>query len=93
MKLTKGQEKALKSLMNMQNTIETLQQENDGWQKRYEELDAGNSKLFKDFLEAREALKLAQTTLTTLNNHGGLGYDKHRWINEALAAIDRVVKE
>ena len=31
------------------DTIEALQQENIDWQKRYEELDAGHSKLYKDF--------------------------------------------
>ena len=39
----------------------------------------------------REALKQARETLITLNTLGGLGFDKHRWIDEALATIDKAV--
>jgi hypothetical protein len=42
--------------------IEALQQENADWQKRYEELDVGHSKLFKDFCELKqenEAMRVA----------------------------------
>ena len=59
------------------DTIEALQQENNGWQERYYELDAGHSRLFKDFCKlqkeneqlqaqvtrVREALRKARETL------------------------------
>lgn len=38
-----------------------------------------------------EALKQAREALITLNTLGGLGFDKHRWIDEALATIDKAV--
>ena len=41
---------------NLFCTIEALRQENADWQKRYEELDTGNSKLFKDFCELKQEL-------------------------------------
>jgi cell division septum initiation protein DivIVA len=34
--------------------IEALQQENNGWQERYYELDAGHSRLFKDFCKLQK---------------------------------------
>ncbi len=36
------------------DTIEALQKENNGWQERYYELDAGHSRLFKDFCKLRK---------------------------------------
>ena len=36
------------------DTIEALQQENNGWQERYYELDAGHSRLFKDFCKLQQ---------------------------------------
>ena len=36
------------------DTIESLQKENNGWQERYYELDAGHSKLFKDFCKLQK---------------------------------------
>ena len=35
-------------------TIEALQQEVKGWEQRYDELDAGHSKLFKDFCRMKQ---------------------------------------
>jgi len=34
--------------------IEALQKENNGWQERYYELDAGHSRLFKDFCKLQQ---------------------------------------
>jgi predicted nucleic acid-binding Zn-ribbon protein len=34
--------------------IEALQHENNGWQERYYELDAGHSRLFKDFCKLQK---------------------------------------
>ncbi len=34
--------------------IEALQKENNGWQERYYELDAGHSRLFKDFCKLQK---------------------------------------
>jgi len=34
--------------------IKALQQENNGWQERYYELDAGHSRLFKDFCKLQK---------------------------------------
>jgi predicted RNase H-like nuclease (RuvC/YqgF family) len=36
------------------DTIEALQKENNGWQERYYELDAGHSRLFKDFCKLQK---------------------------------------
>ena len=58
------------------DTIEALQQEN-------EQLQAQAAQMQK-------ALKHARETLITLNTLGGLGFDKHRWIDEALATIDKI---
>ena len=38
---------------NLCDTIEALRLENAEWQKNYDELDAGHSKLFKEFCEAK----------------------------------------
>jgi len=34
--------------------IKQLQQENNGWRERYDELDAGHSRLFKDFCKLQQ---------------------------------------
>jgi predicted nuclease with TOPRIM domain len=34
--------------------VEALQQENNGWRERYDELDAGHSRLFKDFCKLQQ---------------------------------------
>ena len=56
--------------------IKQLQQENNGWQNRYYTLDAGHSRLFKDFckLQQKIAQLRAQVTrmrkaLTVANNY------------------------
>jgi hypothetical protein len=38
-----------------------------------------------------EALRIARYTLKTLDRLGGLGFQKHIWIRETLAAIDKTV--
>ena len=61
-----------------------LAAENVRLQQENEQLQAQNGAM-------RVALKHARETLITLNTLGGLGFDKHRWIDEALAAIDKAV--
>jgi chromosome segregation ATPase len=43
--------------------IEALQQENNGWQERYYELDAGHSRLFKDFCKLQKENEQLQAQL------------------------------
>jgi len=38
----------------MRKHIEALQQENNGWRERYDELDAEHSRLFKDFCKLQK---------------------------------------
>ena len=45
------------------DTIEALRQENNGWQERYYELDAGHSRLFKDFCKLRQENEQLKATL------------------------------
>ena len=40
--------------LDLIDTIEALQQENNDWQERYYELDAGHSRLFKDFCKLQQ---------------------------------------
>jgi hypothetical protein len=69
-------------------TIIALKQE-------YQELDAGHSKLFKDFCETREVLKQAREALFV--GQFWAKKDEHtaslEQIEEAIAAIDKVVGE
>jgi hypothetical protein len=60
---------------NLCDTIEVQQQELADWQQRYEELDAGHSKLYKDFCEQREALKVVREALTYILNTYECGFD------------------
>ena len=48
--------------------IEALQQENDGWQKRYGELDTGHSKLFKDFCGMKQENERLQDQNISIKN-------------------------
>jgi hypothetical protein len=41
----------------------------------------------KEISEGKEKIKLAEDLLHKLNNLGGLGHDKHRWIVEVLSKI------
>jgi FtsZ-binding cell division protein ZapB len=54
------------------------------------DLAAENEQLQAQAAQMQKALKHARETLITLNTLGGLGFDKHRWIDEALAAIDKI---
>jgi cell division septum initiation protein DivIVA len=47
-------------LINVIDTTEALQQENKSWQERYEELDAGHSRLFKDFCKLQQEIQQLQ---------------------------------
>jgi hypothetical protein len=50
----------------------------------YEKLQQENERL-------RELCKLSRNVLHDLNIRGGMGYDRHRWVEEAIAAIDKEV--
>jgi hypothetical protein len=43
----------------LRKRIKALQQKNNDWQNRYYTLDAGHSRLFKDFCKMRDALIIA----------------------------------
>ncbi len=56
--------------------IKQLQQENNGWRERYDELDAGHSRLFKDFCKLQQENEQLQAqvarmreALTVANNY------------------------
>jgi FtsZ-binding cell division protein ZapB len=66
-------------VLELCDTIKALQQEIDGWQKRYEELDAGNSKLFKDFCGLQQEMTELRAELETT---------KHIANTQTEAAID-----
>ena len=60
----------------MRKHIEALQKENNGWQERYYELDAGHSRLFKDFCKLQQENEQLQAqvarvraALTIANNY------------------------
>ena len=85
------------------DTIEALQQENNDWQERYYELDAGHSRLFKDFCKlqkeneqlqaqvarVREALRKARETISARDSW--FECDRCANMRDALAAIDKVI--
>mgnify|MGYP001313729836 CR=1 FL=1 len=48
--------------------IKQLQKENNGWQERYYELDAGHSRLFKDFCKMRDALIIANNYMPDIGH-------------------------
>ena len=55
-------------IANLCDTIEALQQDNADWQKRYEELDAGNSRLYKDFCGLKQENEQLKAQNKALNN-------------------------
>jgi len=66
-------------VLELCDTIKALQQEIDSWQKRYEELDAGHSKLFKDFCGLQQEMTELRAELETT---------KHIANTQTEAAID-----
>jgi len=48
------------------DAIEELQQENNDWQERYYELDAGHSKLFKDFCKLQKENEQLRTQVAQM---------------------------
>lgn len=56
----------INTIETLRKHIETLQKENDGWQKRYYELDAGHSRLFKDFCKLQQENEQLQTQMTQI---------------------------
>lgn len=58
--------------------IKQLQKENNGWQERYDELDAGHSRLFKDFCKLQQKNEQLRTQLA-------------EWKYETKCHIDEVV--
>jgi len=57
---------ALTTITKIIGGIETLQKENDGWQKRYYELDAGHSRLFKDFCKLQQEITQLRAQVTQM---------------------------
>ena len=55
----------------MREHIEALQKENNGWQERYYELDAGHSRLFKDFCKLQKENE--QLRAQGIGENGGIG--------------------
>ena len=47
----------------MRKHIKALQKENNGWQERYYELDAGHSRLFKDFCKLQQENEQLRTQI------------------------------
>ena len=66
-------------VLELCDTIKALQQEIISWQKRYEELDAGHSKLFKDFCGMKEEMTELRAELETT---------KHIATTQTESAID-----
>jgi len=60
------------------DTIEALQKENNGWRERYDELDAGHSRLFKDFCKLQQENEQLQAQLD-------------EWKYEAKCHMDEVI--
>ena len=85
------------------DTIEALQQENNGWRERYDELDAGHSRLFKDFCKlqqeneqlraqvARYKEILEQASDALKYAEGYTQYSAEARVREAVAAIDKAL--
>ena len=73
----------IKQLTSQQQTIEQLQNDNINSEMNL-------SRMTDLYERQRKALEQAKQTMTTLNNLCGLGYDKHRWLAEALKQIAEV---
>ncbi len=62
------------------DTIEALQQENNGWRERYDELDAGHSRLFKDFCKLQQENEQLKKQINTAK----IGWDTYETYSEQL---------
>ena len=72
---------ATEIIQNLTKTIEALQQENNGWRERYDELDAGHSRLFKDFCKLQQENERLKEQMKKLKKI-------EEYINEKLTYID-----
>ena len=82
----------------LRKRIKALQQENNGWQKRYYELDAGHSKLFKDFCKLQTQMTQIKKAVQKLKEtvHA---WDKTTWfectrcgsIHDTLTTITKII--
>ena len=70
-------------IANLCDTIEALRQDNADWQKRYEELDTGHSKLYKEFCELRQR---EDEAISALDEISQLRVENERL--QALADVD-----
>ena len=68
--------KVARTALAYRKMLERLKQENNGWQERYYELDAGHSRLFKDFCKLQKENEQLQAqvarmreALTVANNY------------------------
>ena len=88
----------------LRKRIKALQQKNNDWQKRYHILDAGHSRLFKDFCklqqeneqlqaqvaQMRETLQKAMEAIKAAWSDGSANAALEK-ASEALAAIDKAI--
>lgn len=71
--------------------IEALQQENKGWQERYDELDAGHSRLFKDFCKLQqENERLADETIKLMKENAKNSNKKDELVKVLKQARDAI---
>jgi len=65
----------------------------DRWERSYDNAVKVIEEITKTHLSCMQqkdkALEMARCTFIALNNHGGLGYEKHNWIRETLTAINK----
>ena len=71
---------ATEMIQNLTKTIEALQQENNGWRERYDELDAGHSRLFKDFCKLQQENERLKEQINTAK----IGWDTYETYSEQL---------
>ena len=100
----RGATASVEQVLDLFDTIEALQQENNGWQERYYELDAGHSRLFKDFCKlqkeneqlqaqvarVREALEEIKDNLHAINCVREMPDKVEMYANEAISIIDEI---
>ena len=80
------------TIMSLVETIEALQQENNGWRERYDELDAGHSRLFKDFCKLRQENEQLQAQVARMREalRKAMEAIKAAWSDRSVnAALDK----
>jgi len=72
--------KLVDTIEAMRKHIEALQQENNGWRERYDELDAGHSRLFKDFCKLQQENEQLKEQINTAK----IGWNTYKTYSEQL---------